>query len=1003
VVVSWVCRREIASIWELQWGVVWLAPTAIALGSLAGLLGVGLRGLLDRKHHRWLALVIFLFGALLGWGMGGGRQLASWGARGGFAVLVGLMSGGATLLCCPWVARSLDRHPWSIRLGAAGCVVLLELTNHFLWVRQYPAFHLGLGAAALLTAAVLVTPRPNFAAPSTKKPRVWIGLGAIVAMALAWPTANQLAYFDNFRLLMAENAPLLGQAVRVAARLAPPAPFETSRCDRPGGCDRSEPALGKVAKPLDWSGQDLLLVSIDAVRADHVGAYGYRRNTTPSFDRLVREGAVFEQAYCATPHTSYAITSLMTGKYLRPLLLQGAGQDSDTWAGLLRTYGYHTAGFYPPALFFIDAARFVTFRERFLDFEYRKFEFLEGQGRVDQVVAYLASQSADHRVFVWVHLFGPHEPYVAQPGYDFGPRDLDRYDSEIAQADHTAGQLIDAFLSRRPQSVVLMTADHGEEFGDHGGHYHGTTVYEEQVRVPLVVWHPPTVPPHRVKEPVQSIDLLPTVLGALDIPIPPRVRGRDLGALLRSAAPESGPGFAHAETEEQSLLAYDRWRLVCVRQLGACRLYDVAHDPGETLDLARTEPERFSEMRRRLHGLSTSHGKYERAGLMAEGHKWPAAILRGATGDSEAADEIASLLDDADRVVRRKAAELLFQLRRPSTAPALRLTLTRDEDDIVRRWCALALTRLGEGAPLVYELVDGADLTWRRLAALALAEQGDGRGEAALIGWWSDEKARDYTRSTELLEALGRIRSKRALWPLVNSLDDVRLRPVIAATLARIGEKEARGFLAKALAEERYQGARVALARALVELGAGAELGPPLVRFLGVPDPLPGGVGYALSANVLEHIGGPPRRELGQLVRQARVGAKLTVIVPAGGNGSGVRAIVRGRSTAKDPGTVKLGTRLRNNVNNAAEVYKGIPKIDPDRSVVFTLPSASEPVEIVATLPAALGVVAGRSAELVVFASREVELDGLALVPLADELPPPAPQPWQPADSTARP
>jgi HEAT repeat protein len=228
-------------------------------------------------------------------------------------------------------------------------------------------------------------------------------------------------------------------------------------------------------------------------------------------------------------------------------------------------------------------------------------------------------------------------------------------------------------------------------------------------------------------------------------------------------------------------------------------------------------------------------------GLRAEGKGWPQAILRGISGDGDAADELLPLLDDADVAIRRKAAEILFELRRPETAQSLRLALGRDEDVEVRRWAALALTRLDQGAPLVFELERSDDLRWKRLASLALAESGDKRGEAALVAWWKDAGSRDHARSRELLEALAKVRSKDAVWPLIQSLDDVRLRPFIAQALARIGDEAARVPLARALATERYQGARVAIAQALVELGAEAEMAEPLLRFLGVPDPLPGG------------------------------------------------------------------------------------------------------------------------------------------------------------------
>src|SRR5690606_11873114 len=219
----------------------------------------------------------------------------------------------------------------------------------------------------------------------------------------------------------------------------------------------------------------LLLITVDALRADHVGTYGYSRAMTPHIDELANTGATFLYAYAPTPHTSYSITSLMTGKYMRPLLLQGAGEDSDTWARLLRTYDYRTAAFYPPAVFFIDSARFEPFKRSGLDFEYRKVEFSEGEQRLLQVREYLDQhESYNGRLFLWVHFFGPHEPYQKQPGFDFGERDIDRYDSEIAYVDASIGKLVSMVRERRGETAVVLTSDHGEEFGEHGGRYHGT-------------------------------------------------------------------------------------------------------------------------------------------------------------------------------------------------------------------------------------------------------------------------------------------------------------------------------------------------------------------------------------------------------------------------------------------------------------------------------------------------------------------------------------------------
>jgi arylsulfatase A-like enzyme len=1009
--VGLLCRAHVSSVWELQYGLLWLSPTVMVAGLAAGLGGGALLIVVEHAPLRAGRSVLggagALFGGLVGWGVGGGRHLAALPARGGFALALAALAGAAMLLAFRPLRQAISRSPVRVAMAVSLVIVALELVNRFALVRLYPALHLGLAVATTLSAAALPLALRSGSAPSVEHAgwRRWlgpVGVGAagLVALAAARPAAARLAYFDNFRLLLLEQAPLLGQAVRAAALLSPPAsPPASEPCvgDRALDCPAAYGQTSGGPRALDLRGRDLLLVTIDAVRADHVGAYGYGRPTTPNLDALARQGAVFEYAYCPTPHTSYSIASLMTGKYMRPLLLQGAGEDSDTWAGLLRTYGYRTAAFYPPAVFFIDANRFVALRDRYLDFEYRKVEFLEGQGRVEQVVAYLRSQPADRRLFVWVHLFGPHEPYQAHSGHDFGDRDVDRYDAEIAAADATTGAIVRAFRERRPGGVVIASADHGEEFGEHGGRYHGTTVYEEQVRVPLIVTAAGAVKPGRFAEPVQTIDLMPTVLAALSIPVSPRVRGRDLGPLLARARPEQ-PGLALAETEEQTLLARGTLRLVCERRIGACRLFDVAHDPRQLQDLSARKSERFAELRTLSRAMSASHGRYEVRGLRAEGKRWPEPILRGRAGDAEAARDIAALLDDADLEIRRKAAELLFELRREETAPALRLALGRDEDQIVRSWAALALTRLGQGAPLAFELAKSSAPVWRRLAALALAEVGDARGRAELVAWWKDVAGRDYGRSRQLLDAFARIRSKEAVWPLVESLGDVRLRPHIASTLAAIGEDVARGPLARALSTERYQNARAAITRALVELGAHEELAGPLTRFLGVPDPLPDGLGFALEAGVLEHIGGPTERQLAALARHGDLGVAMDLVVPRGGNGSGVRALFLARTNGQSAGQIVLGRQLvavRYDAEGKLVRPRQIPRIDPDRALKISLPNTSVPKQVYATLPESMQIRPGQSARVVVFADRYVEIQALALLPLADELPPPAPQPWQ--------
>jgi hypothetical protein len=996
-------RAALTSGWELEMGSLWVAPTALLIAAAAALLGaLCLHALADGdRSRRWLlTMVSGAFAGTVAALLATGRHLSAPERRAGFTLLALGVAGAAAYYAHPGLVRfRASRSRWFAVTAAMGFLVV-EVANRFVLVRLYPAFHAGLAAFAVALSALVAAPVLGRALASPKPRRTtFVVVLAVSAgcVAAAKPAAERLSRFDNFRLILVEHAPMLGHAVRAAAIVAPPDAVESD-------LDSSAPvpaasAAGDVSGP-SFAGRDIVLVSIDALRADHVGAYGYARPTTPAIDALARDGVVFEHAYCPTPHTSYSMTSLMTGKYMRPLLLQGVGEDSETFASLLRTYGYRTAAFYPPAVFFIDQPRFQRFEKSYFGFEYRKVEFAEGEARVRQVSDYLGRLPASRRLFLWLHLFGPHEPYEAHADYSFGDTDVDRYDSEVRAADDTAGKVVAAIREKRPGAVVIVTADHGEEFGEHGGRYHGTSVYEEQVRVPLVVSAPGLLAPRRVREVVQTIDLLPTVLAALSVPRSPRLRGRDLGLLLRGS-PDGQPGFAFSETDETELLASGTYRLVCARRLGACRLFDVSRDAAEKTDLSAPEGDRFAKMRAEVRTFGASHGRFEAAGVRAEtGRGWPAPILRALGGDGDAATDLSSLLDDADREIRRKAAELLFALHRPETIPAVRLALGRDEDPVVQRWCALAFTRMGQAAPLVYDVYNDADVTWRRYAALALAESGDSRGQAVLIDWWQHRGKDDFVRAREVLDALSKIRAKDSVWALVQSLDDVRLRPYVARTLAAIGDDAARGPLVSALANERSQTARIALVEAAVALGAKEELARPLIRFLGVPDPLPGGLGYALRARILEHVGGPDEKGLRSLVRHSDVGVGLNLFVPKAGNGTGVRVIVRARAEGRN-GEVRVGRRrMPLQYDNKGKVLniRKVPEIHDTDFVHLVVPPGGGATEVYATLVPALEARAGRAVELVIFAEHHVTLEAVAVVPLADELPPPPPEPWTPTD-----
>ncbi len=769
-------------------------PAAIAIGRLVQ------NASASRRARPLLDAVAIFSAATLAYGITAGRHFASWPIRASFIGAFSCVVGVAVHFFLPPVTAFVVRRRLHRTVGIA-LLCLFWTADVFVLPRLYPAFHTALLVLTLLAAALAVS--------GSTRSRVVTNCGAafaVFAVTFGIGGMSRLKNSDNLRFVLVEHAPLLGRAVTLLGRFTA-APVEAS--------DEIHGSPGELARTLDWAGRDIVLVTIDALRADHVSAYGYARNTTPHIDRLAERGTLFEAAYCPTPHTSYSITSLMTGKYMRPLLSLGIGDDSETWASWLRRYGYQTAGFYPPAVFFIDKARFRPFHERALDFEYVKVEFADTKLRLAQISSYLSGAANDKPLFMWVHFFEPHEPYEMHHEHPFGERgratDIDRYDSEIAAVDSAVGAIVALVEARRPGAIVIVTADHGEEFGEHGGRYHGSTVYEEQVRVPLIVaGH--GVAHQRVASVAQTIDLLPTTLSALGIPRPPRIRGRDLGASL-SGASNNGtePGLAFAETDDYTLLAEGEFRLVCARKADVCALYNAKSDPLERHDLSAENRDLVAAMKLQSIRVARDHGKYE----SSSGADLPSALRRALMGDADAAIEAAALLDDANIDIRKKTALAMFRLHARSTASQVRRALFHDENEEVRGYLAAALVRMGEPVE-VGSLLASKSEELRRSIALALAEQGDARGADTLVTWWVEGGDQiEFETARDLLQALGRVRAKAAVPALIASLGDVRLRAFIADALGAIGDGRARPALVEALQNERYVNVRPHLERAI--------------------------------------------------------------------------------------------------------------------------------------------------------------------------------------------
>jgi len=386
---------------------------------------------------------------------------------------------------------------------------------------------------------------------------------------------------------------------------------------------------------------NILLVSIDTLRADHVHSYGYPRPTTPRIDRLAAEGALFEQAIAPTSWTLPSHLTLLTGV---PPEIHGVTLDGrklaasvPTLAERLRDRGYASAGFVSGA--YLDG-RFGM-AKGFEEYDDYSLVRLAGATASEMIssptIARLGAEWLErwHRdggrrpFFLFLHFFDPHSAYIPPPPYDrmfdpdyageltgqalardkspsrfdLSPRDLEHvlalYDGEIAWTDHHVGLVIDQLqrLGALDRTIVVVTSDHGEEFLERGVIGHRTTLYDEVLRVPLVVRYPPRVPAGlRVSRQVRLMDVAPTLLSLAGLGAPTTTVGqasRDLSPLLAAATASQVPellAFADLHGQLAAVRTADH-KLVEDRRTGARELYDLRRDPRERVDLARSSPQ----------------------------------------------------------------------------------------------------------------------------------------------------------------------------------------------------------------------------------------------------------------------------------------------------------------------------------------------------------------------------------------------------------------------------
>ena len=420
-------------------------------------------------------------------------------------------------------------------------------------------------------------------------------------------------------------------------------------------------ALATLRSGGEPSLPNVLLITVDTLRADALGAYGAAGARTPHSDRLAREGLAFDNAACPMPMTRPSHFSMLTSRYPREHGVVNnhtrLAAAERTLAEILKEAGYRTAAFTGVALLAADSGA----AQGFDTFEAPEEASDRAGEVVSKAIRWLQGQVAQAPFFLWLHLFDPHMPYAPPAPYrDAAGRppahaltefdwsdllavarasggDLPRsvldygralYAGEVAFTDSWIGRLLEVLDARRltDRTAIVLTADHGECF-DHGIFFeHSQCLYEGAVRVPLILRYPPAIRPGR-REPrqVSSLDIAPTVLALAALPAPAAFRGHS----LLKAGPADGPVFVQhplfqegvqqgrgrrTDTiksvagmpmrpvrwqEDQLAVRTPEWKYVASGSR-AVELYDLRADPAEAVELSASRPDIARALDRRL-------------------------------------------------------------------------------------------------------------------------------------------------------------------------------------------------------------------------------------------------------------------------------------------------------------------------------------------------------------------------------------------------------------------
>lgn len=404
---------------------------------------------------------------------------------------------------------------------------------------------------------------------------------------------------DPPRAASADNLPSRAPGEVIPANAtakAPPPPSNAATAPHPAAAPAPPGAVGNL---------DIILVTLDTVRADHTSAYGYKRPTTPSLADLAARGVLFEKAYATGGDTQRALAPLVTGRRFSqsardrrewPTFLP----ENDTLAERLKRAGYITAAV-TSFTWLSEERGFAQGFDRFetvYDDAHPERE-VTGKHAITAALSILKElESRAQPIFLWVHLFDAHEKYLEHPGIDFGKGSVARYDGEIAFVDAQLAALREAVEKgpRASKTAWIVHGSHGEGFAEHDFTGHGAELYEEVLRVPLVIAVPGQKPGRYDKGVVSTLDIAPTVLALGNAPAD-GVDGESLGVIVKGDLGRAhGPVYARAARRAAIIDWPLKLMIIQRKRSDRLLLFNLAADPGETKDLSGEHPDDLARL-----------------------------------------------------------------------------------------------------------------------------------------------------------------------------------------------------------------------------------------------------------------------------------------------------------------------------------------------------------------------------------------------------------------------